>query len=345
MLFLFLLKFENMIPIDQRINKKFILDNITEADIFCKYLNIDYTYIGTNKMFCNILRNDPNPTCTIKIFPDGKLWFRDWAQTKGYDCFGLIQSITPDCNFNQVLQIIAKHFSLLDGNEFTEYQYILSKEQLIKLTQEKSKLDIKIKRTEWTKKHYDFWKQFNLTTKDDLANIHPIKCYWYNDMKFQSDKIMFAYHFGDYNYKIYIPFASKDKGELKFLHNNSEILQGEHELQYNQDLLILQSSYKDVKVLRKIEKEYTFGFEVAATMSETIKPTKKKIEFLKTKYKNIILWYNNDKAGIEAMKQQSKDLGVDYIVHDLDLPKDISDIVKEINYEKAIEVTHNLIYG
>lgn len=155
---------------------------------------------------------------------------------------------------------------------------------------------------------------------------------------------MFAYHFGGYDYKIYIPQANKQKGELKFLHNNSTILQGENELLYNQPLLILTSSYKDVKVLRKIEEEYGFGYEVVATMSETIAPKKEKMEFLKTKYSNILLWYNNDNAGINAMQAQATQFGIDYLQHNSNLPKDISDIVKLIDYPTAIETVHKLLY-
>lgn len=335
------------------LSKDFILSQITEEQIFEKYLGISIGTLLDGRMFVNPLRSDFNPTCTFKYI-NGKLKFRDWADTKTLDCFDLVKSLANDCSFIDCLRLIAHHFSLLGAEEANKMKYVLDPNRLLELKKEQQKtIEIRIKRTDWTKNHISFINNYGLSI-EDVPNMFPIKCYWVNGIKYQLKTIMFAYHFNDifsdtypFDYKIYCPFADKNKGELKFLHSNPKILQGEDGLKFNNSTIIITSSYKDVNVLRKLVKIYPdiFYFDTAATMSETTPIHKEKLEFLKRKYKQIILYYNNDKPGIKSAETQSLEYGCSFIVNPEGFPKDPSDIVKENkgSYDELYEVMLELL--
>lgn len=334
---------------DSKISKEFILTEISpdilmsQIAIFEKYLGISniYTILTEEQMIVNTLRKDDFPTCTFKVYNNGgkiKLWFRDWGEPNGMDCFDLVQRLAS-CGFNEALELIAFHFGLLSAEKETEFKYVMTPIQILDLVKKQSKItELRIKSTDWTKEHIDFWKQYGLEREDVIYDTIPIKLYWYNKSRFTVNRIGFAYTFSNsYDYKIYLPYADKTKGELKFIHNRADIVQGERQLQYNKRVLIITSSNKDVKVLRKQARVNDFDFEVVAPMSETTPIAKDKIAFFNTKYDYILLYYNNDKQGIESAIAHSKLYNCPYIVNPVDYPKDPSDVCKNLGEEKLTE--------
>ena len=336
------------------LSREFILSKVTEEQIFEKYLNINVTSLIDNGMFCNPLRSDTNPTCTFKVI-NSRLKFRDWADTGAMDCFDLVQHICNDCSFLDALRIISHHFSLLGAETDNELRYILPPDKLREVKQKQSnKIDLKIKRIDWTKAHLKFYQQFGLELQDLEEDTFPIKCYWVNGIKYELKTLMFAYHFKDkssetypYDYKIYCPYADRKSNEFKFIHNNADIIQGESGLKFDKRTLLITSSFKDVKVLRKVQRlycdKYDFNFEVAAPMSETTPIKKEKINFLKSVYENILLYHNNDAAGLRAAETQSQLYGCGYIMNPPEYDKDPSDIVKTFNYDELAKVLDELL--
>lgn len=334
------------------LTKEYILSKVSQAQIFSKFLdlsNIDRYLRNDNTMFVNKSRyNDDSNTCTFKVysiaeFPYERIWFRDWADSKGYDCFGLVQYLYYNCSFYDALEVIAKEFNLLDLETFKELQYVIEPKRQLEVLRAIQPPRIRIKSVPFSQKDINYWKQYNLDIEDLEGDIKAIKCYWFNEARHDIEltEIVYAYDFDNYNYKLYFP--NRSKKEIRFLHNNAQIFQGESKLKFDKDLLIITSSYKDCKVLRKIEKIYNLNFETIAPMSETTLP-KNRLNFLKTKYKNTLLYHNNDEAGLRAMKAQSEKHNLEYIFNPLDLPKDISDIVKLYGFDKAVETIHNLLY-
>lgn len=327
---------------DSKISKEFILTGIhqdqlmSQIAIFEKYLQISnvYNILTEEQMIVNTLRQDDFPTCSFKLFNNGgqiKLWFRDWGEPKGMDCFDLVQRLAS-CGFSEALELIAFHFGLLSAEKLVQFKYVMTPTQILDLVKKQSRpTELRIKSTDWTKEHIDFWKQYGLEREDVVYDTIPIKLYWYNKSRFTVNKIGFAYRFSDnYDYKIYLPYADKTKGELKFIHSRADIVQGENQLKYNKRVLIITSSNKDVKVLRKQARIYDFDFEVVAPMSETIPISKEKIDFFNSKYDYILLYYNNDKQGLESAEVHSKLYGCLYIVNPVDWPKDPSDVCKHL---------------
>lgn len=329
----------------QQLSKEFILKSVTQEQIFELYLGVPIQA----GLFINPLRKDEYPTCSFKymgIIPDGRnlLWFRDFADAKGYDCFGLVQRMYNNCTFYEALELIALHFNLLDTTLKQELQYVIEPTIQAQLLKDYYKHKIGIKSIPFERKDVIYWNQYHLDIEDLEDDVKAIKCYWVNDNKFIPDikNPNYAYDFENLDYKLYFPYADKKK-EIKFLHNNSNIFQGENKLKFDKDLLLITSSYKDVKLLRKIELAHDLNYEATSPMSETTLPKEKLLNYKKL-YKHVLLYHNNDKAGLQAMESQAKEFDLEFIFNPEGMPKDITDISKELGYETAVETIHNLLY-
>ena len=89
---------------------------------------------------------------------------------------------------------------------------------------------------------------------------------------------------------------------------------------------------------------YDLDFECVSPMSESTPISKEKIEFYKSKYQRIILYHNNDKAGINANIRQSELYNCEYIFNPESQFKDYSDFIKQFSNEKdAYEEGKNLL--
>lgn len=335
---------------DSRISKDFILESIGNGNSLAAQIAIFERYLGLNNVyalvknetdFINPLRQDTFPTCTFKLYTNAsgpKLWFRDWADVRGYDCFDLVQKMA-NCSFTDALELIAHHFSLLSAERTAELKYVLTPVQIKELTVKKmQEINIQIKQDSWSEKHKAFWRQYGLTGEDVAYDTVPIKAYWINGEKHMMPKNFgFCYVFSNNAYKLYFPEADKAKKELKFIHNTANVVQGEAQLTYTAKFLIITSSNKDVKVLRKLAKLYPdLNIEVVAPMSETTPISKEKIEFYRSKYFLLVTYYNNDAQGIKSTDAHTDLYNCVGFYNDLYMGKDPSDFVKNKpeNYEK-----------
>jgi hypothetical protein len=79
-------------------------------------------------------------------------------------------------------------------------------------------------------------------------------------------------------------------------------------------------------------------------MSETTSILPEKIQKLKERYELLILYHNNDKAGIQSAITQSELYNCIYIHNPIGLPKDPSDLAKEKGLEHLAYIVKNLLY-
>lgn len=102
--------------------------------------------------------------------------------------------------------------------------------------------------------------------------------------------------------------------------------------------LVITKSMKDVMCL------YQYGITAIAPCSENIFVTESQYQKLKTKYKYIYLFYDNDEPGIKAaikIKKQHPDIKILYLPrHGGD--KDISDYRKAHGDRKTSELINNV---
>jgi hypothetical protein len=133
-------------------------------------------------------------------------------------------------------------------------------------------------------------------------------------------------------YKVYQPKVK----EHKFLKVKNYV-QGTDQLKFDVPNLVICSSLKDAMCLTK----FGYNLEVVAPDSENTAIRKEVIDIYKVKYKSICTLFDNDEAGIKAMKKYKDNFGFPGI--HLKLEKDLSDSVKVYGREKVRTFLHPLL--
>ena len=183
---------------------------------------------------------------------------------------------------------------------------------------------IGIVRQPFTEVDKQYWKQFHISTDTlRLFNVFSIKYFLCNNIVrgvYKEDNPMYAYKVDD-KFKIYRPLASKYTKWRTNLNNTN--IQGYAQLPEKGNLLIITKSLKDVMCL------YEMGFTAISPSSETTFLPDNVLKSLHKRFKNIIILYDRDQAGVKNARQYSKEYGLDAIfIHKKFKAKDVSDAVK-----------------
>jgi len=263
-----------------------ILQKISPFDIF-KYYCPSFKDVG--RRFCSEFREDTSNDSVIVAW-NGGLLYKDFGQPQhAFNCFTYV-SYKFTCTFHEALLIIDTDFGLNLGPANSTFKRISgSKPKLYNKTIETRRVTIiKKKKREWTFDDAKYWKQFNISKKIlKEFLVEPISHFWINENRFVCKSITYAYRIG-LKYKIYAP---KEKERKWFSNTNATQIQGLHMLKGLEGTLVITSSLKDVMSL------YSLGIPAIAFQSETTMPDENVIERLKSRFKCIILFYDNDLAG------------------------------------------------
>lgn len=274
------------------ITLKYILERVTQEQIFEHYLNTSVVY---GQFFCSTLRSDKNPTCSFKRMSNGTIVYRDWAEPKGFTCFSLVQYIY-NCTFWEALQYI--YVDMLIDNKKPQYIFV---EPEVKEIRKSDKSDIQVKFDSFQPEVKQYLTSYGITTHQcKKFNIFPIKHVFLNGKLFWTynkyDPAI-AYYFGDNNnsqrWKIYF-FARKNK--YRFLCNTNRI-NGWIQLPSTGDTLIITKSLKDVACLDM------FNIPAIAMQNETTLPYDYIIEELQSRFTNIYSLYDYDRTGIHLASE------------------------------------------
>ena len=176
----------------------------------------------------------------------------------------------------------------------------------------------------WTTQDQYFWTQFNIGSKLlEAHNVKPLETYCMtkedNELCIKGLYIYGYFKADGSLYKIYQP-KTLDKKFIKI----TDYVQGMHQCT-GEKYLIITSSLKDVMAIKSLKLKH---LDVIAPDSENTMLKPELIEELETKYKKIILLFDNDDAGIGAMKNYKEkypflELAV------LPMSKDVSDSIKD----------------
>lgn len=286
------------------LTKDDILSLVSEEDIYRKYTFFD----EVGKKFLSPFNKEKTPSCIV--YPSNNyLYFKDFSSGKSGNCFSLVQQL-EQIGYKESLLKIYKDFGLkIDFNNKKTFV----KEYKSKIT------NIRIKPEKWNDKYLDYWKQYNISLDTlNYFNIIPISYYWINYNRFKVD-FGFAYCFGNHKYKILQPYNN----DWKWVSNtDSNTIQGFNQIN-NPSEIIITSSLKDIACIYE-----NLGIQSIAPNSENTYLPKIVMDNLINSNKKVIVWFNNDDPGIKAAEYY-KQFNFDIFIHDKDLPKDPSDIIKE----------------
>lgn len=295
------------------INKVTILKAVTEEEIFEKYLGI---HVDLDDMVRNPLRDDLNPTCTFK-WVNNKLYFRDWTENKGKDCFDIVKHIYQ-CTFTQAINIVAKDFGLKEDKEFEA--------KPIKAYSKREPVNLQIKRQEFTKYCLAYWASQGISRETlDKYKVIGLRAIWVRGNRvydWSPNDLAFAYQFSDTLIKIYFPLRKK-KGQVRFFNTDNTVLEGFSQLPESGDFLIVTKSYKDVMALSE------YNIPAVAPASEPTGLNPFVIDILRSRFPKIYSLMDNDWVGRRAAIKLKQQYDIPPIIFPVGEPKDFTDNTKK----------------
>jgi len=261
-----------------------ILNTISEESIFRYY----FPNFSIGCTFHSPFRKDNKPS--FGFYSRKDIRANDFSTGENWNCFQFVMELYK-IPFNEALLKIYNDLrvsSLSSGLTPQKIKYV------------KDEKIIKINKVNFTKQILEYWSQYDITL-DDLVNNNAFNYdkYWINNKTTGITKMIpyvqdvrtafLAYNGNNFYHKLYQPESDK----YKWVNNIPiDLPFGITTLPYISDTLIITKSWKDMVFLRK------YFPDVIATQNESLSAYKKVDEL---KYKNKILFYDNDNAGIIAV--------------------------------------------
>ena len=196
--------------------------------------------------------------------------------------------------------------------------------QLEKQTKEISNHEVR----KWNNFDAAFWKEFGISGKflKDY-NIKPLSKYTIKSTRgsrvdyMEFDLTLCYGYFTNAGelYKIYQP----NRKTAKFI-KVMDYVQGIEQITYNKRCLIIASSIKDIGAFKALKFN---GIDLIAPESENTSLSKEQIEKFKSSYEYVFTMFDNDVAGMKAMKKYEEDFSIPYIYFNVE--KDVAECVKQ----------------
>jgi hypothetical protein len=186
----------------------------------------------------------------------------------------------------------------------------------------------------WLNADAEFWKQFGISGSFlKKYNIKPIKSYTIGVTKGDTkEKLQFqtTMCYGYFNnagdlYKLYQP----TRKSAKFL-KIKEYTQGEEQITYDKQCLIIASSLKDIGAFLSLK---LANIDLVAPDSENVTITPQQIDKYRQHYKYVFTMFDNDVAGMKAMQKYKEQFGIPYIYFNME--KDMAECVKQHGSENT----------
>ncbi len=315
-----------------KITKELILNKHSEEELMERYLGVPVR----KGLIKSPLREDTSPTCAFYRNSKGDLIFKDFRGDFHGNFIGVVM-YKYKCSWNKALRIIANDLNLIKSYSLEKNEPLLNYTGS-KLSQTEPVL-IQIEKQEYSEFELKFWNKYGITLETlNKFNVMSCKNVFLNSKLFHSwfkNQLVFGYYGGKKQgieqWRIYFP----NKKKYKFISNWRSIqIQGIKNIPETGDYLVVTKSLKDVMVLHEL------GIPAIAPISENLFISQSVFDKLKSRFKNIILFYDNDLAGIMNMnkiRKEFKDLKVIFIPRKYKV-KDISDYFEKYGNEKTIEL-------
>jgi len=317
-----------------------VFKKVSPYDIFYHYYG-DFT-IGrlTNSPF----RVDETPSFGIYVSKqNGQLLYNDY-RLGGGSSISFVK-YKYGCSYYQALKIINRDFNLnLIMNEKAmgrvEIDHIKAKPIITNYKPEpKPHYSIKIKNRNWLDRDRQYWFdkyeiQLNTLYK---YNVYPLTRFWIGEQKFYTEPLCYGYFFDKGIFKIYQPLKTNSTGKWYSNINTQTVWQGYNQLPQKGEILFITSSLKDIMVLDEL------GYNAIAPHTEKQHFTKEMYDELKNRFTRIIVYYDNDEAGVTHSTKITKEFSVEYINNPKDCPKDPSDVVDAYDLSELNNLIKNLL--
>lgn len=275
------------------ISKESILKTISQEEIFklvFGFIPKEFEYVVSP------LRSDSTPGAWFYYHVNGVLYFVDFGNTPTHrDCFSMVQTYFKIPNFYLTLEYIVN--TLIKGKELKVVQEVVKT-----VITEKPKVKILTEARPFNILDKNFWSQYKISRQNLMDDkVFAIKkCYSLNTrvgtIIVECRDLAYSYNdFSNSKKKIYFP---ERQGKHRFITNCSkDDIGGINSLLVYGEQLIITKSYKDYRVLKNK------GKNVVWFQNEGMIPSDKYLKDLATRFKEILIWYDNDIPGKEASEK------------------------------------------
>ena len=319
-------------------NVNLTLENVRSRlngiEFFSRYIP---NFPGVERNFSSPFREDKNPSC--KVFQrDGEFIMYDYTSKETYGAVKFTMAYYG-CTFGAALSHIDTEFNLglANGKSVSN----LTRQQASTSSKTSILKRIQIKRRSWGEAHTHYWQQhgYNIEIVKKLG-IVPISHYWISRGFKRSavalrKQIAFAYTEWAPHYKLYMPNMDKTK---RFVSSTrAHHIQGGKALPEKGEVLILTSSMKDCVFF------WNAGIPAVAPQSESPTLNKNFINYIKNRFTEIIIIYDNDYQGeknwgqINALKLAERNPSFKN-VRLPDIAKDPSEFALQMGYHNAFQL-------
>ena len=312
---------------EPKITKEFLLSKNNEETYMTYYLGIPVK----KGLFKSPLRSDNHVTCSFFRGKSGNLYFKDFASGKCLTFEGVVME-KYNCNYHTALKIIAKDFGYTKDSSVKKVAVKIQP----KFDEEKQTF-IQIEAKDFSESELKWWGSSGIT-KDILYKFKVYSCntvFLNGNIYAQSAQHspIYGYYFGKKEnieqWRIYMP----KRKEFRFIGNvPTKTIQGYKQLVKSGKLVVITKSMKDCLSM------YSCGISAIAPNSETQFVSEKVLEDLKKRFKYIVVFFDNDKAGIQNMKKLKKlhpELNFFFIPRHLNA-KDFSDFYALYGRERTL---------
>ena len=319
-----------------------ILSKVTEADILSHYL-------GVTEVPCIInspLRQDRRPSFGLYSSDGIRIFYIDLATKDSGGLFDLLGKMW-NCGFKEVLNKINKDISKFCGGA-SIHSYTPC---AVRSTSSYNKdTDLQCKVRDWRDYDIEYWASYGITLEWlKYAEVYPIshKIVIKDGHRyvFGADKYAYAYvehKEGKVTLKIYQPF---NKAGYKWSSNIDRSVWGLWtKIPEYGDNLIISSSVKDCLNIM-----CNFKIPSICLQGEGYLPKPHIMEELKSRYKNIIVFFDNDFTNPNNPgHNDAKKLSEEYNLKMVEIPKkyeskDPSDLFKKYGRDKYLEIMNEIL--
>lgn len=355
----------NFKNIKKKLNKKNIEDSLrnkgyNEFDLLKYYIP---EFKRFNHHFKSDIRDDDANNSMICRVNKGKIVISDFGYRTGMNIYDYLieKYYSNKINaFYWVLDLIRRDFNLddilpLNDQKIPPKSIPIHFNEEIKDNSLPVKIEVKRRRIEgknyWRTQDIEYWKLFGISIQTlEKKGIAPLEKFWITNFnkdgykrEYKIDKdLCYVYPFyrnkdGYFMYKIYLPLGYNGNRDFKWISNvNKKVIQNYNHINEKGDLLIIQSSYKDIMTMEELFPE----LNIISFNGEGMWCEEEEWNELSKRFMHKVIFANNDftkknNPGLTMARRHSLLYNIPFVCTPDNTASDISDYYKKYGKEQT----------